>query len=436
MTDTIRVQPVRARDVLRNRHFRNLLIGQFVSQVGDGLIYLSLVIMLNRLLKTGGAEAAIGFLMICQTAPRVIFGLLSGVYVDRLDRKRLMIISDVARGAIVLTCLLVQSPDDVWIYYVSAALLSALSSIFGPAKNASLPHLVEKEQLLVANTLSQTSFIIALTLGAASSGVLIGAFNSAVPAIVFDAVSFFVSAAFIALLPLSHHAAEVRDQRAAQVWAELQEGLHFVAHQRVLIGAMLGFTLTMLGLGAINVLFVPFLVNDLRMAETYVGFVDLTQMLGMVAINFFIAKLVTRFSTAQIFGFGMLGLGVSIGVVGGVQAAWVLFPLSVIWGLTIAPVQASAATIVQSVPDHIRGRTNSATETVVGVANVVSMAVAGFAGSAIGVRMTFVLGGVIAGVGGVVAWWLMRGTSPQPDWSVSNSNVPVLVAQPIDSDER
>ena len=432
---------VRMRDVLRNRSFRTLLIGQFVSNVGDGLIYLSLVIMLNRLFSAGGAEAAIGFLMICQAAPRVVFGLLSGVYVDRLDRKQLMIVTDVARGVIVVACLLVNRPEDVWIYYASAALLSALSSVFGPARNASLPHLVTKEQLLVANTLSQTSFIVALTLGTASAGLLIGAFDSVVPAIVVDAISFFVSAAFIAALPLPpashapHHVRPDGDQRAAQVWAELKEGLHYLAHQRTLVGAMLGFTLTMLGLGAINVLFVPFLVNDLHMSETYVGFVDLTQMLGMVVINLFIARLVARFSIAQIFGLGMLGLGVSIGVTGLVQSAWVLFPLSVVWGVTIAPVQAGASTIVQSVPDHIRGRIGSATETVVGVANVVSMALAGFAGSAIGVRATFMLGGLIAGLGGVVAWWLMREVKPALDRSSRDLELqPAEVALALDDD--
>lgn len=407
----------RMRDVLRNRNFRNLLIGQFVSVLGDGLLYLSLVIMLNRLFSTGGAETAIGLLMICQTAPRVIFGLLSGVYVDRLDRKQLMIITDVARGVIVLACLLVNRPEDAWIYYVSAALWSALSSVFGPAKAASLPHLVDKDQLLVANTLSQTSFIVAMTLGTASSGLLIGLFDSAVPAIVIDALSFFVSAAFIAALPLPHtsRVPGQREPRAMQVWGELKEGLHFMVHQRVLVGATLGFALTMLGLGAINVLFVPFMVNDLRMNEAFVGLIDLTQMAGMVFINLYIAKLVARFSTAQIFGLGMLGLGVSIGAAGLVPNAWLLFPLSVVWGVTIAPVQASASTIVQSVPDHIRGRTSSATETVVGVANVVSMALAGFAGGAIGVRATFVLGGVIAGLGGVAAWWLMRDAKHRPD---------------------
>jgi len=408
MTDMPRPSPT-LRDVLRNSHFTRLLMGQFISQLGDGLINLSLIIMINRLLGQTGAEAAIGILLICMTAPRVIIGLLAGVYVDRLDRKRLMIVSDLARGAIVLACLLVRRPADVWIYYVSAALMAAIGSVFGPAKDASLPHLVKKDQLLVANSLSQTSFIIALTTGSALAGVLMGAFESPAPAIVFDALSFFVSAAFIITLPIPHHASEqALDQSAQQVWRELKEGLSFVAHQRVLVGTMIGFAITMLGAGATNVLFVPFLVNDLHMSETYLGFVDLTQMAGMVLINVFIARLAARWTPAQIVGVGIIGLGLSIAATGWVRTAWVLFPLSVLWGIFLAPVEASANTIMQSVPDRIRGRTLSAVHTVIGTTNVASMALAGAAGAAIGARSTFIAGGLIAALGGVLAWLLMR----------------------------
>jgi len=417
----------RARDVLRHGPFARLLAGQFVSQLGDGLIYLSLIIMLNRLLDETHATAAIGILLICQTAPRVFFGLLAGVYVDRLDRKRLMIVADVARGLVVLACLFVTRPADIWIYYVCAALLSAFSAVFAPAKSASLPHLVAKDQLLIANTLSQTSFYVALTAGTALAGVLIGVFDSPVPAIVFDAVSFGVSALFIAALPLPHQARRASTQNAAQVWAELKEGLRFIAGQRLLVGSIAGFSLTMLGAGATNVLFVPFVVNDLRLSETWVGFIDLTQVMGMVAINLFVARIAARYTPAIIFGAGIVGLGLAIAATGWVQQAWVLFPLSVVWGLTIAPVQASAATLVQSVPDAVRGRTVSATETLVGIANVLSMALAGFAGSAIGVRSSFIAGGLIAALGGVLAWWVMR-SAVLSDQPVSGP----LVSQPAE----
>src|SRR5512143_505735 len=104
------------RDVLRNRNFTRLLTGQFISQLGDGIVYLSLMIMLNRMLGQDAASA-IGVLLICLTAPQVVLGLLSGVYADRLDRKKLMIFADVLRGFITLSFLLVRGPQDIWILY-------------------------------------------------------------------------------------------------------------------------------------------------------------------------------------------------------------------------------------------------------------------------------------------------------------------------------
>ena len=81
-------------------------------------------------------------LLICLTAPQVVLGLLSGVYADRLDRKKMMIFADVLRGFIALSFLLVRSPEDIWILYAGGFALSAVSAIFAPAKDASLPQIV------------------------------------------------------------------------------------------------------------------------------------------------------------------------------------------------------------------------------------------------------------------------------------------------------
>ena len=413
MTESpVNTRPVATpREVLRNGNFARLLTGQFISQLGDGLVFLSLMIMLNRMLGDEAASA-IGVLLICLTAPRVVLGLLSGVYADRLDRKKLMIFADVARGFIALSFLLVHTPEDLWILYAGAFALSAVSAIFAPAKDASLPQIVQPDQLILANSLSQSSYIIAATLGSALAGILIGALNSATPAIVFDVVSFFISAAFIAAVHLPHvqrHAEQYPSAR--QVGRELAEGLRYVAHQRQMIGALTGIGVTMLGVGAINVLFVPFLSNDLHLPETYLGFVDLFQMAGMVLANLFVAKLAARFSAAQIIGLGIILTGVFLGATGFVQNAWVIFPLGFIWGLCIAPVEASANTVIQHAPDFIRGRTVSAAQTVMGTANVLSMAVAGIAGASLGPRLAFIGGGVFAIVGGILAWLIMRGAA-------------------------
>jgi len=257
------------RQVLRNKNFTLLLTGQFISQLGDGLVFLSLMIVLNRMLGDDAASA-IGVLLICLTAPRVVLGLLSGVYADRLDRKKLMIFADVVRGFIALSFLLVHSPADLWNLYAGAFALSAVSAIFAPAKDASLPQIVPPDQLILANSLSQSGYIIAATLGSALAGILIGALNSATPAIAFDAVFFFISAAFIAAVQLPHVQRHTQQYPSArQVGHELAEGLRYVAHQRQMVGALTGIGVTMLGVGAINVLFVPFLSNDLHLPETY-----------------------------------------------------------------------------------------------------------------------------------------------------------------------
>ena len=424
------------RTVLRNTHFARLLTGQFISQLGDGLINLSLMIMINRLLGQIDPQAAagsIGILLICQTVPRVAIGLLSGVYVDRLDRKRLMIVSDIARGLIVLTFLLVQRAEDVWIYYIGALAMAAIGTVFAPAKDASLPHLVPTQQLLIANSLSQSSFVIAVTSGSALAGVLLGVFKTPAPAIIFDAVSFFVSAAFIMTLPIPHRSKQQQDQSARQVWHELKEGLHYLRHQRALIGALVGFGVVMLGVGAINVLFVPFLVDDLHMPETYLGFIDLTQMVGMVFINLFIAAIARRFKPEHIIGGGIIGLGISLGVVGWVQTAWVLFPISIAWGLFLAPVDATATMLMQRTPDHIRGRVLSTTGTITGTTNVISMALAGVAGASIGPRTAFIGGGALGMAGGILAWLVMRGQSPETTATIEQA-VPVTIDIPAEED--
>jgi sugar phosphate permease len=144
----------------------------------------------------------------------------------------------------------------------------------------------------------------------------------------------------------------------------------------------------------------------------------------------FVARLAARFSPAHLIGGGIILIGIFLGAAGFVQTAWVIFILGFIWGLCIAPVEASAATVIQHAPDYIRGRTVSASQTVTGTATVLSMAVAGIAGAALGPRLAFVAGGACAVVGGILAWLIMRGAAPQT--AVTGRPAPEEVAANIE----
>jgi MFS family permease len=394
-----------ARTVLANPNFRRLWIGQAISNTGDALTNLAILIVINRLT---GSSAALGVMMVVVALPQLLFGLLSGVYVDRWDRRRTMIVSDVLRGLLVLGFLLVRRPEDVWIFYVLGFLQAAVGTFFTPAKNALLPSILEGEALLAANALSQTTQVVAGVVGAGLAGVLVGAAGNGWPAFTLDAASFFISALFIRRIT-TRHTPGLAAGGWRQTLAQLGDGLGFLVRRRLLVGVMVTFAVTMLGLGAVNVLFVPFLVDDLQVPTQALGVVEAGQVLGMVLGSALVAALARRVQAVPIIVGGVVGVGAFVALIGAAPGlAWVLGGLFFV-GLCLTPVQASAATLYQThIPDEKRGRAGSAMSTVITTASLISMGLAGLLGEALGVRQVFFLSGGITIFAGLLALVLMR----------------------------
>jgi len=173
-------------DVLRNRDFLALWLGQVISQIGDSFTFLALLITVNQLT---GSTASMGLMMISLTLPQLLFSFLAGVIVDHVDRKKIMILSDLLRAVLVLAFLTVRSADQVYIFYIVGFLVSAVSVFFWPAKTAMIPRIVEGEaKLLSANALSQTSRVAAMLTGPALAGFLIAWLGTSV-AFMVDSVT-------------------------------------------------------------------------------------------------------------------------------------------------------------------------------------------------------------------------------------------------------
>lgn len=178
----------------QNPNFRRLWFGQIVSQLGDWLDYVALLTLLLQL--TGSGTAAAGML-VARFLPTVLVGPVAGVLVDRWDRKRIMVGADLCRAVLVLGLLFVGSPERIWLSYVIVALVVCITSFFDPARSASVPNVVRREELLVANALGAVTWSASLAAGSA-----LGGFVTAVAgwrsAIVLDALSFACSAVLIA----------------------------------------------------------------------------------------------------------------------------------------------------------------------------------------------------------------------------------------------
>jgi MFS family permease len=176
-----------------NRNFRLLFFGQTVSQLGD---WFNSVAVFALLLDLTGSATAVAWMMIVQFLPMAIVGPLAGVVVDRVDRRRLMIATDLARGLLILGLLLVRAREQVWIAYVVMALTVTGSAFFEPARTATIPNVTSRDELMPANALSSAAWAAMLAIGA-SIGGLVTAIAGRNIAFVINSASFFVSAWFI-----------------------------------------------------------------------------------------------------------------------------------------------------------------------------------------------------------------------------------------------
>lgn len=177
----------------RNRNFRQIWLGQVISQMGD---WFNTIAVYTIVLDLTGSGRAVGLVLVARFVPSFMIGPLSGVLADRFSRRRIMIVSDLLRALVVLGFLLIRRPDQLWMVYVLTVLQLLFSSFFEPARTAAIPSIVSDRELLSANAISSVTWSAMLTLGAAIGGVVTGWFGTRA-AFVLDSATYLASAALI-----------------------------------------------------------------------------------------------------------------------------------------------------------------------------------------------------------------------------------------------
>ncbi len=181
----------------QNPAFRNLWYGQVVSELGDWLNSIAIYALILKLSDSGMAMAGA---MMAKLLPIVLVSPVAGVIVDRISRKRVMIISDLLRCGVVLGFLLVEDQNALWLVYALVIIEISLAGFFEPARSAIIPSLVPREHLVTANALSGSTWSVMLAFGAALGGVVVHLFGIKT-AFILDASTFLLSAWFISKIP-------------------------------------------------------------------------------------------------------------------------------------------------------------------------------------------------------------------------------------------
>ncbi len=244
MTVEAQKQEFTLKTLLQIRDYRFLWLGQIVSDLGDSMTSLALMLLVNHLT---GSTAALATMAIILAIPSLTFGLFAGVIVDRADRKKVMILSDIVRALFVLGFIFVDSAEKVWILYTIGFVQASIGTFFTPARGALIPNIVPEEGLLSANSISQTSRIIFNLLGMGAAGFIIGQFESYWLIFTIDAATFFISMLLISQIAYTRKAgAEKEEINAKRVFGELGEGLKLTFSNRILTGTIISFAVTML----------------------------------------------------------------------------------------------------------------------------------------------------------------------------------------------
>ena len=391
------------RGLLKIRDFRFLWSAQVLSDFGDNLTFFALLILIQRLT---GSTVALAGLMVAIALPTLVFGTVAGVYVDRIDRKKAMLVADLLRAVIVLGFLFVRSEEMVPLIYLVGFAQAAIGTVFNPARAAFLPAVVGEERLLAANSVSQTSRIVFNLLGTAAAGVLAAVGDTLAPAFILDSLTFFTSFVLISRIRTS---GEPERHEVAKVSTELTAGFRVMIGSRPLRAVLVSLSVTMFGLGAVNVLFVPFLIDDLAVSPAFLGAVEASQVVGLVISGTLVALLATRLRPSSLVSVGLLAVGAFIAAISGAQAVWHIMLLLFFVGLSVGPVQAGANTLSQTlISDSMRGRVGGALSTLISAANVASMGLAGVAAATLGARNVFMASGCLVFFAGVLAYWLFR----------------------------
>jgi len=407
---------IRFRDVLKDRNFFCLWLGQVISNFGDRLNQMALVALVYQ--RNPGSALALAKLISFTIIPVFIIGPVAGAWVDRLDKRSVMIISDIMRGLLVLTIPFFIITHQILLIYFIVFLVFSISRFFIPSKMAIIPDLVSKDKLLVANTLSDTTHMIGNVVGLVIAGVIVNIPRvGAVGGFYMDAASFFISASLIALIAKKGLVAGVRDDLKISrqvlgvalrrsIVGEMREGFHHLTRYSDMRFVIASFFLLMAGLGAVSCVIIVFVQNAFGTATRDLGILGVCLVTGLffgtIIFGRFCQKLPKR--KAILTSFILTGIAVAAFALGIARHPHLLIGgiMSAAIGAAVSPIMIATNTLThETIPDAVRGRIFSSLEAVIHLAFMAFMFLTAYLSKYIDSVWILVATGAVFAFGGI-----------------------------------
>ncbi len=419
----------------RNSNWRLLWLGESVSLTGDFVFYVTVLLWIASIIAKGKpwAPAAASGALIATAAPVLVIGPIAGVFVDRWNRRRTMLVADAARCVLIATLLVVPPlrqhlpvGAQLAILYAVLAGCSCFAEFFDPSRLAVIGAIVPKPQQSQASAMLSATGSMAQILGPPIAAPLLITLGVQW-ALIVNAASFAVS--FFCVRAIDVPLESMLDEQPREGFAaEFKTGLRFFVRNRVLMALGLGIVIAMLGNGAVNSLSVFFVPHNLHVAASWLGTIIGSVGIGAVAGALLTGVIVRLISPAQLFWVSLVICGIALISLSRAETLGLAIGAAGLIGIGTGILNSvMSPMILSSTPSNLLGRVSAVLSPVQQLASIMSMVLAGVLASTIlhGFHARFLgldfgpydtvffAGGLLFVLGGVTAIALLHKSSDE-----------------------
>ena len=382
--------------VFRNRNFSLMWSGQLVSTIGTALTSLAASIYVFRLTDSA---LSVGLMLMATAAPSLLVGLFAGVFVDRYDRRKIMITADLIRALLVVLIPFLVPINIIWLYII-VMLTSAIGQFFDPAHESVLPEVASDEELASANSLMAISSFGSTAVGFAAAGLIASAADISW-AFYIDSATFLISALCIYLINIKPFTAE-DETSVSIVISNLRAGMRQLFNTPILRSLFTAQVPVLIAFGLSNTLLLPFALRALKATEFEYGLQEGLTSIGFVVGSLLMANVFDRMREGVWIAVSYLAMAVAGIIYSSLHSIPLAILIVTISGFFNAPSSIARRIVVQrNTPREMRGRVNSVFFVARDVLFLVGMGAAGLA-DAIDVRLMYLVSALILLVGGIL----------------------------------
>jgi MFS family permease len=417
--------------VLGNRNFLALWAGQVFSQLADKVYLVLMIMLIDTRFQTAGQTISgwVSSIMIASTIPAVLFGSVAGVYVDHWSKKVVLVATNLLRGGLVLVL-----PPLLWlcqgwspvnglpiafgVLLIVTFLVSTLTQFFAPAEQSAIPLIVDRRDLLSANSLYTTTMMASVIIGFAVGEPLLAIADTAVGYLgggleigkeLLVGLSYAIAGLLLLLMKTSEKT-DNANQEPPHVWDNIRDGVRYLRQQARVRAAMIQLVILFSIFAALAVLAVRLAEVMPALKPSQFGFLLAAGGVGMAIGAAVVGHFGQRFSRAQLSLYGSIGMAVSLGSMSLFthQLTPTLLLLVLLGGFAAIVGVPMQTAIQEETPEEMRGKVFGLQNNAINIALSLPLALAGVAETFLGLRVVFLLLAAGAIAGGLLTWSISR----------------------------